>query len=209
MATWTRFYVHTDDSERVVEILLSLTDNLEVSKGSFPDHFHDTYLFDPELAPDHLVIGNTQPDWTTVTHNSFDELQDWGEEISRVLHTKVIITAAQSVSSFYYFALYEKGVKLREIKYCYSTDDSEPVNYGNKFDFEADEPGKKLAYADDERYFFGFDEIEDYCQHFGLTIQAAYDGIEWTILSSSVKQKTVQDFISTLNQKKKPWWKVW
>jgi hypothetical protein len=136
MATWTSFYLNTGDAEQVVDILLSLTDDLVVSKGRFPDDFHDTYLFNSELSPDHLAIGNTQPDWITVTYNSLDELQDWGELISKALHTKLIVTIAQNSSDFYYFALYESGTKRRKIKYCYSTDGFVPVNYGKKFDFE-------------------------------------------------------------------------
>jgi hypothetical protein len=118
------------------------------------------------------------------------------------------MTMAQSVSSVYYFALYEHGKKVREIETCYSSDFKE-INYGAKFDFEAALPGKKVNYGNGEEYLFDFSSIEEYCSKLGVTIQSDYDITTWTILKGSQVRKRIPDVLKELAQKKKPWWKIW
>jgi hypothetical protein len=207
MATWTSFYINTGDKGQVIEKLQSLTEITDISTGSFPENFQDSYSFGDTFDPDFLVIGMTQPDWVTVVHNSFDKLCDWGEQLSKEFG-KVIVTMAQSVSSGYYFAYYQNGQKLREIEVCYSSD-FEEINYGDKFDFEGDLPGNKVNYGDGEKYVFGFDSIEEYCKYFGLIIQSDYDSITWSILKGNQVRKRLPDMLRELRQKEKPWWKIW
>lgn len=204
MATWTAFYVKTKDEESLTDKLKSLSgiNNSIVSK--FPPDHYGSFLVN-EVPPSYLVFTGTQPGWVTVVYNSAHKLTDWSIDISRQFNTQVIVTQAQSVSSYYYFALYEKGEKVRELEYCYSTD-FEPTNFGNKFDFEGEEPGQKLDDDGEDSYLFDFDSIEKYCDHFGLIIQTNYHEHEWTVLKSKRIGKTVSRAVRAM---RKPWWKFW
>ena len=83
MATWTNFYVNTTHKEAAVEKLDVLTDNLDITaETSFPSEIGEYYMMNSELAPTFLAIGKTQDDWVTISHNSFDKLEDWGIELS-------------------------------------------------------------------------------------------------------------------------------
>ena len=208
MATWTNFYIHTDKTKSVTEKLSELTDNLTIIADSeFPPDIGEYQQLDTDLAPNYIAVGNTQPDWTTVVHNSFDKLEDWAELLSSHFDSKVIVTIAQSVSSSYYFALYDKGQKLREIETCYSTD-FEEINYGQKFSFENETIGRKVEWDEEESYIFTFDEIEEYCGHFGLIIQTNFNQVKWTVLKGQNLRKEVFEHVQKLITKK-PWWKFW
>ncbi|UZR97510.1 hypothetical protein [Chondrinema litorale] len=210
MSTWTAIYINNSDQDKVIKKLKQLTNIDNEITGEFPDNFHNRYLLDIKSNPSFLVIGKTQDDWITIRHNSFSKLVKWGKEISDDLASKVIVTAAQSVSSAYYFALYDNGEKIREIEVCYSTDD-EIIDFGNHFDFENEAPG--LIYKRDEKisYIFDFESIEEYCIHFGLKIQTDYNDYKWTILKSKYKQLTMVDYVKHMHKKNKksPWWKFW
>ena len=208
MATWTNLYINTDDAKAVCEKLKDLTDNLElIYDADFPSDMGDFQLLNTDLAPNYIAVGQTGANWITVVHNSFDKMVDWGKLLSKHFSCKVIVTIAQSVSSYYYFALYDKGEKLREIEACYS-DDTEGVNFGNKFDFENDQPGQKHVWEGEESYLFDFDAIEEYCSHFNLTIQTNYSNIKWTLLKGQNLKKEVAEYIQK-HLVKKPWWKFW
>jgi len=132
-----------------------------------------------------------------------------GRSSIQKLNTKLIVTGAQTVSDCYYFSLFESGNKRREIEVCYSAD-FEPINFGNKFSFENETPGSKEEHDEEVEYIFDYDEIEKYCHQFGLKIQSVFTEKEYTILKSEEKQKTVNDFVINLIEKKsKPWWKFW
>ena len=131
MATWTSFYIQHDDLITIEQELKELSGIQEGSSGEFPRALDDYYLANENTNPTYLVAGKTQQDWVTVVHNSFSKLSEWGSFLSKKFQTKVIVTGAQSVSSYYYFALYENGSKLRELEFCYS-DDFEPVNFGTR-----------------------------------------------------------------------------
>lgn len=166
-------------------------------------------MADDTSSPTYLAVAETSSNWITVRHNSFSYLSNWCEIISEQLATKVIVTIAQSVSDFYYFSMYENGQKVREISVCYS-DDSNSINFGNKFDFENEQPGKKEIYNGDIEYYFGFEEIEDYCKHFELTIQTDYYSTNWCVLKSGIKSKMIKDVVTQqIANSEKPWWKFW
>ena len=208
MATWTSFYINTDHEHQVVQKLQELTDDLEVTYDSdFPREIGDYQMFDADLPPNYLAIGKTQDGWTTIVHNSFDKMEDWGIHLSKHFHCKVIVTLAQSVSSCYYFALYDMGIKAREIETA-DGDEFIIANSGDKFDFEGDEPGRRIQYDDVESYYFDFDAIEEYCQHFNLTIQTDYNDVKWTVLKGKNLKSDVADFWKK-HMTKKPWWKFW
>jgi len=207
MATWTNFYIQTSAVENVADKIISLSDEMVLTRGDFPGDMHDHYLYNEDLAPTYLAISSTQPGWVTIVHNSFDKMADWGEELSKFFNTRLIVLIAQTTSSVYYFALYDRGEKLREIETCYS-EDFKMVNFGNKFDFENEQPGKKVNYGDGDKYMFTFGSIEDYCTHFGLTIQADYSEVTWTILKSPQIADAGAAAVKKM-EKKKPKWKFW
>jgi hypothetical protein len=205
MGAWTAFYVNTSDQKKVTEKLEELTGITSITVGKMPSDHSDSYLFDEKALPNYILVGKTQDDWTTVQHNSFHKLENWGGEFSKHFNCKVIITSAQTVSDAYYFALYDKGEKRREIEVCYS-DDFETVNYGERFNFENEQPGDKQEDDEEVSYFFGFENIQQYSEHFGLQIsEDEYDNIEWNILRGK-PQKTVAEFVEKAS---KPWWKIW
>ncbi len=209
MSTWTQFYVETDNKSMIVGMLKSLTGISEESLGAYPEDMYDNYLFNEDAKPSYLAIASISPHWITVSHNSFNRLTDWGEILSKKLDTKVIVTIAQSVSDGYYFSMYDKGKMVREIEVCYS-EDFKPKNFGQRFAFENEQPGSKTEYGGEIEYYFGFEEIEDYCRHFGLAIQNNFSDYEWTILKNGIKQPTINDFIQQqLVKKKKAWWRFW
>jgi hypothetical protein len=208
MATWTTFYINTEEVKPVVEELSGLTDDLQITyDADFPGDMGDYQLLDTESAPNYLAVGHTGPGWVTVVHNSFSKLEDWGELLSKHFACKLIITMAQSVSDYYYFAVYDRGEKLREIEACYS-DDTEEVNFGNKFGFENDMPGQKHVWDGEESFLFDFDSMEEYCRHFNLTIQTDYSSIKWTIMKGQNLRKEISAYVQKYLAKK-TWWKFW
>ena len=208
MATWTNFYINTDSAKSVVEKIAELTDNLVITHDAdFPSDMGDYQMMNSDLAPNYIAIGNTQKNWITVEHNSSDKMEDWGILLSKHFSCKLIVILAQSVSSYYYFALYDKGEKLREIQACYS-DDTEEIDLGKKFDFEDDKPGQKHVWDGEESYLFDFDAIEEYCTHFDLTIQTDYINVKWTVLKGQNLRREVFEYVQKYLVKK-PWWKFW
>lgn len=204
MATWTAFYVRTQYEKAFTEKLKSLTGIKTTSVGRFPTDHNNSFLVQESL-PSYLVFTATQPGWITIVYNSAHKLRDWCIDISRHFDTQVIVTLAQSVSDYYYFAFYEKGEKIRELEFCNSTD-FEPVNFGNKWSFEGEEPGEKQDYDGEISYVFDFDSIERYCDQFDLVIQTNYHEHEWTILKGRSSAKTIAQAIKDM---KRPWWKFW
>ena len=181
MATWTAFYINTPDLDKVTEKIMALTNISVVTKGDYPADLYNSYLNDDNALPNYLVIGKTQNDWTTIRYNSFNRLTEWGQKISAELNCKVIVTLAQSISDAYYFALYDQGRKIREVEVCYS-EEFEVVDFGDHFDFENEQPGKRQEFDGEVSYIFDFSSIEDYCKHFRLNIQTDYDKVTWTML---------------------------
>ena len=198
MAAWTALYINHSDIDKVNLQINDFAGIIDIEKGSYPTDFHDSYLLKTTI-PNYLAVGQTQNDWITVRFNSFSKLEDWGVSISNILSCKVIITMTQSVTNSYYFALYDKGHKLREIEV--GEDEQKNIDFGKHFDFE----------NDNEVYnSFDFEGIENYCKKFGLTIQTDYDNIEWTILKGEQNQPKISDYKKSLSrQQKKPWWKFW
>lgn len=208
MATWTSFYINTDKTQAVVEQLAALANDLVISQDeSFPKEIGEYQLLNTDWAPDYLAIGNTQSDWVTVVHNSFSKLEDWSILLSQQFSCRLIVTMAQSVSDYYYFALYDNGIKQREIEVCYS-DDSERIDVGDKLDFEHRRPADNAGGDEDDPELFDFDSLEKYCHHFGLTIQSNYDGVKWTVLKGKSIRKEVSAYVKKYLVKK-PWWKFW
>lgn len=203
MSSWTAFYINTTHTEAVVEKLKSLSGIEKITQGEYPKDLYNNYLFGHE-KPDFMAIGKTQLDWTTVWYNNFSRLVDWATEFSQTLNCRVIVILAQNTSDAYYFALYEGGKKLREIEVCYS-EDMEPVNWGEKFSFEADEVGILTNHG----YLFDFDALEEYSIHFGLKLQTDYDQVSWYTMKGEGKRFTVNDYINKHLKPKKPWWQFW
>ena len=181
MSTWTAFYVNTDNEKLVTEQLQTLTGISNVEIGKFPDDLFNNYLLDESAKPTYLAICKTQNNWVAVSHNSFNHLEEWSRIISKNLNTKVIATIAQNTADVYYFSLFDNGEKIREIEVCYSAD-FEPVNFGKKFDFENEQPGTKQEYDGETEYYFDIDSMDEYCGHFGLTMQHEFAEGIWTTL---------------------------
>src|SRR5690349_2334702 len=104
MATWTAFYVMTENKDSVVEQLKNLTGIITTVNGKFPSDLSDKYFLKEGTSPNYLAIGITRSGWVTIDHNSFNRLTEWSKTISANLNTTVIVTMAQSVSSVYYFS---------------------------------------------------------------------------------------------------------
>lgn len=198
MATWTALYINHSDLDKVTLQIKDFVRIIDIEKGSYPTDFYNSYLLKITI-PNYLAVGQTQNDWITVRFNSFSKLENWGVSISNSFSCKVIVTMAQSVTNSYYFALYDKGHKLREIEV--GEDEQKNIDFGKPFDFE----------YDNEFYdSFDFEGIENYCKKFGLAIQTDYDNIEWTILKGEQNQPKISDYIKSLSQQQnKPWWKFW
>ena len=204
MATWTKFYVNTADVQGLTARLKSLSGIATATYSSFPkDHYASFLMGDP--LPSYLVFTATQPRWVTVVYNSAHKLPDWCKQLSSEFKTKVIITMAQSVSMYYYFALYENGELKRELEYCYS-EDLEPVNFGEPLACEQGATLKVVQTEEADDDSFDFDDIEKYCEHFGLTIQRNYHEYEWTVIKGKSTAKTTGQYLKSLQ---KPCWKFW
>lgn len=209
MATLTSFYIYSNEKALVVEQLRQLSGITTITELSNAKNLGVDWLLDDRKLPTYLAVGQTNKDWVAVVHNSFNKLESWCVKLSLQLQTKVIVTMAQSVSDVYYFALYDSGRKLREIEVCYSGDDH-PVNYGEKFDFEEEEPGRRDEFEGEVEYFFGFEEMEHYCQQFGLEIQTDYSQMTWTVFNSNKKHGIGEAYLASGGKKpQKPWWKFW
>ncbi|QNR25103.1 hypothetical protein [Croceimicrobium hydrocarbonivorans] len=209
MATWTRFYINSSNSEKTTNILKELSGITESSNGNIPADFHDSFLMDEKANPNYILFSEIQKNWITVLYNSDSKIESWAQRISEELNCIVIVTIGQNTVDYYYFSQFLNGEKKREIEVCYG-DDIEPINFGAPYDFEEEEPGEKQEYDDEISYLFDFDSLERYSQNFGLEIQSDWDNITWTILKGVQSQKTTKDFIDQhLRGIKKPWWKFW
>jgi hypothetical protein len=204
MSTWISLFLKTPDKNKVVDRLKSLSGITISNEGAFPNDCFEHFLLDESL-PNYLVIGSPQQDWVRVVYNSSHKLTDWCITLSRELETEVILTLAQSVSDYYYFSYYSKGVKLRELEFCYSADFDE-INFGEKFHFENEKPGIKSDFDGEESYLFDFESIEKYCGHFGIEVETDDSKATWTILKGPSKGKTMKDCVEG---DKRPWWKIW
>jgi len=205
MGTWAAIFINTNDIHCTTEKLKQLSSIDALSTGAFPTaDLYDNMLLE-DAKPTYLIFAQTQPEWIMIRHNGLRYLEEWGKELSGHLKTRVIIASAQRNCDFYHFSLYEKGIMLREIEYCYG-EDYEPVNLGDKFDFEGDPPGKRIEYRGEVNYIFDLDSIEEYSRQFGLEVEPDYESIEeWMILKTTTKLRTMQ----RLRAKLKPWWKFW
>jgi hypothetical protein len=206
MGTWAAIFVNSNELDQVTGTLKQLSAIDTLHKGEFPtSDLYNNILVEDNAGPTYLVFAQTQPDWIMIRHNALQNLEGWGKTLSASHQTKVIICSAQSNADFYHFSLYDQGTMLRKIEYCYG-DDYEPINQGNRFAFENEEPGVKMEYAGEVSYIFDFDSIEEYAKHFGLEVQPDYDSItEWCILKTKSRYKTLGDYKKSL----KPWWKFW
>lgn len=210
MATWTRFYINSSDTEKVTNLLMDLSGVKEMNKGDdIPEDFYDSFLMDENSNPNYLILSEVQKNWITVLYNSGSKIENWAKSVSKELSCNLIVTIGQNTVDYYYFSQYQNGEKKREIEVCYG-DDIETINFGIPYDFEEDEPGEKQEYDGEISYLFDYDSLERYSQHFGLEIQSIWDNKTWTILKGHQNQKTTKNFIEQhLNRNKKPWWKFW
>ncbi|MGV6861341.1 MAG: hypothetical protein ACWA41_06190 [Putridiphycobacter sp.] len=209
MATWTRFYINSSNSEKATDILEELIGINESSTGKITEDFYDSFLMDENANPNYILFSEIQKNWITVLYNSGSKIENWAQRISEELNCIVIVTIAQNTVDYYYYSQFKNGEKKREIEVCYG-DDIEPINYGTPYDFEEDEPGEKKEYDDKISYLFDFDSLERYSQNFGLEIQTDWDNVTWTILKGEQNQETTKDFIDQIvESRKKPWWKFW
>jgi len=207
MATLNEFYIQTQDLDIVVEKLKDLFNIQKVTKGSFPDNFRKKYLWEPDAVPDFLVVGKTHEEWVTVRNNSFNKMVQHFENISGDLNCKTIVVSAQNTVDYYYYAVYEKGQKIREIAVCYG-DDIETLNYGVPFEFEDEEPG--IRFKESEDFIFDIDSIINYSEHLGLKLDFQTNDLEWILLNGESQNKRVSDVVtSKISKAKKPWWKFW
>jgi hypothetical protein len=211
MGTWTSFFVKTTDKAKLVEALRSalprITEVVEDQPGSITNDIQPS----TNSQPDRLVLAQTNPEWCVVFHNSFDKLDDLALGLSQDLDTSVIVTMAQSVSDYYYFALYSNGHNKREIEVCYS-DDTEMVNTGERFHFENEEPGEKEEYDGEVSYLFGFDSLEQYCKQFGFNMYEKPENFRWTLLQNpkyKFAPKPTANTPKVTISNTKPWWKFW
>lgn len=203
MGTWICFYVKASNKSELVGTLQSVSGAIDVTEEQ-PGNLANDLLPSTNSAPDRFILSQTQPEWITVFHNSFDKLEELALGISEDLNTSVIVTIAQSVSDYYYFGLYSNGYKRREIEVCYN-DDSQPMNLGERLPFEEEEPGKKVEHDGEVSYLFGFDSLEKYGEHFGLRMSVDVEQFTWTVVEHP-KYKLVAKLAV---QRSKPWWKFW
>lgn len=188
MATSTVFYIQNTNFNDIIEKI----EILSYTQAIFGQEFSDKKMFDFKDFPTYLALNQSDNGWVTVIHNSFNFLEDWGSKISKEFACKVIFTMAQSVSDTYYFALYENGLKKREILSCLGNE-SENINFGNFLEFENGKLGKKYHFEGHDSYVFNNEAIVEYCQNLGLKFDNNND---WTILEN-------------VQIKEKPWWKFW
>lgn len=188
MATLAIFYIQSTNFNDVIEKIQGLSNTQTIDEHTFSDE----KMLNFEDFPTYLALNQSYKGWITVIHNSFNFLENWGREISKEFSCKVIFTFAQSVSDTYYFALYENGLKKREIASCLDNE-SENINFGDFFEFENGKLGKGYNFGGHNSYLFNNEAIVEYCQNLGLTLD---NNNKWTVLEK-------------LKIKEKPWWKFW
>lgn len=202
MATWTSFYVKTNDISRLTDCLQlalpRLTESVPGQSGKIANEIQPT----TNGEPDRILVSQTSLEWATVFHNSYDKLEDLCLGISDDMQTSVVVTVAQTVSSYYYFAYYLQGSLKREIEVCYS-DDTEILNTGEKLPFETGSIIKEPEDLDED--IFDADSLERYCKGFGFAMFNDPLMFRWTLLQAPAYNRVVK----TLTINKTPWWKFW
>lgn len=180
MATQLTIHVNTDNIEALVEHFQQLSGIKKTSIVAMPSEkeFSKHYLFGNKdlgnTKPNLLFISQTQSDWITVKHNSFDILADWVGSISKKFKCRVIQIQGQSISEAYTLMIAEEGNIVRIIQVCHNDPKHKNINEGKSYDFE------KIAPL--ELPIFDFRMIDKFCENFGLHLASLPKDDKWILL---------------------------
>ncbi len=214
MTTFTCFYINSGDLEKVKSVILSLLEGFDCTIERDVEGLPSCLGQKINTAlPSCLLIGKCEPEWIVIHYNNFSSLESWMKELSRVFDAYAMVTIYDSISMYAYLGIYKSGQKIREID---SGDvdkdgkDIEGVNFGEKLDFESEQPGISFKRFDGETsYYFDDESIILYAKHFGLNVEADHSDVNWTLIR--VKRGGAEEHRLSLEAKRsiKPWWRFW
>lgn len=180
MSSWIRLYINTKNTE--LKDSIALIEELSGLKKSNNTTSAIDFFSVPikEGNPNYFAIGQANSNWLAVFFNSSYKMQEFCEEYSKRFGFRMILTFAQSVSDYYYLAVYEKGLKIRELEYCYSDDKATPIDFGDKFEYEFNEDNEWKY-----EYLFNFKSMIDFCLNNGIEMRSDDSKIDWVILGDN------------------------
>lgn len=205
MGTFLNLYVKHDDPAEIATLLQELSGNYELSRGAYPENYHEFILTFQHANPTYVIIGNTQNGWTDVSLNSFKKLEDWAENLSARLETAVVQVMGQTASDWYYLLMFEKGELRREIEVA-RDEPEDCVSIGETFPFET----SVLPVNENEasEVLFDIDHLEEFGKALGFDIRYnAPAGEQYYLLKHpdiAAGDKGPVGIVA-----RKPWWKFW
>lgn len=145
--------------------------------------------------PNYLVLGKTHQDWITIHHNSFSKIENWGVELSKVFHTKLLIIH-YSWNSIFYFAAYDKGEKKREIHLVSKFRPEQNSNFGEKYSFEKEAIGLNSG----DKSVFDSEAIKRYCSENGLNLNFELQNILWQSIYTEKEIITIEQLLKQVDE---------
>lgn len=168
MSSFSAIYVKTNQLDAVVQVIKGLTGLPVAQTTSFPKKFGVTF---GSYFPTAVVIGLLQPEWITIEHNGGSDTEVWMSILSEDFNTQSIAIGGESVSSYYELILYDKGQKIRHIRYVCDDDDSLSFSWGEKLAFENEDNSLNPQ------------RMEEFCANLGLKVSHNYADYQWVTLT--------------------------
>lgn len=183
------FEIHIQ-TERLDEVKEFLADWLSQTHGEKPqiEDEQDSFFpfFKKELAG-LFAVSILHQNWVTVLHDSYEPPFELAGKLSAAFNCTVVQAIGQSTVDTYYLSVHQEGRMVRKIHYGEDTIGVE--HEGEPFPFEQ----LQLKQANPEEQFFDYEDMHDFCEHFGIYLMTApseNDG-HWTIIK--IKEERVPE----------------
>ncbi|WP_053362608.1 hypothetical protein [Bacillus sp. FJAT-27251] len=167
------------------------TNSLDEVKASLADwlshtHKEETVIYENQDSaiqffhnkiPSLFAVSTINEKWISILHDAYEPPFDLANTLSASFECTVIQLMGQSTVDTYSLSVHEKGSIIRKMTYGEESIGLEQE--GDPFPFEP-----SLWQEDEEHHFFDYEDMNNFCSHFGieiLTDPSEKDG-EWTII---------------------------
>ena len=170
-------HIQTNKIEEVQDALtnwLSTTHRKEVVTSVEQDS--PSSFFDEEIPSLFAISKAEEENWIWILHNASEPPFMIADLLSDTCASTVIQAMGQSTVDYYSLSVHEEG-KIKRRIFCFHEETLGVEKEGEEFPFE-----KLLDGKDND--FFNYDDMYDFCLHFGIDILTdpdENDG-EWTII---------------------------
>lgn len=175
MSTYTALHVQSVQTGTLLGSLsnwlklVQKTNSVTIKRGKFPEQFYNERFIAGEDYPNLLVLEANPPGWQTVYYNSFHDMGEITNQVSKTLSCLVIVVMAQSVSEAYFVSVHQEGKTVRVLHWV--GDIGEWIaQEGQPLPFERSPLGQGISNDDEVFYVFERESVIEYCNQLGLKI---------------------------------------